>query len=401
MEPACTPVQKHTVKPVTDQAPFPRIPHPRLFVLRGRLAVRLTVIATTALLLIPVLAVATLGIGVLAAYGIWGIIGAKWPVAALFFGAVSITVMGFVAVRLSSVLFVPLPLPEGVRLSPEDARDLHRLIDSMAWVLEAGRIDHVWVTPGMNAAVLQRPRRGFFGQVETHLMVGLPLMHSVTCPQLVAVLAHELAHLAVQRKGASKYGALLRAWWLRALDRMGDVFPTIGAQADRWLSRFYGNMARLARIEEFEADAQATKVVDADVLGETLIEVSLKEEFLANDYWPRVLAQSRVRAKPLVRPFRDLCLGMSAGFLRTPINDMFSDGESPHLHPTIRERLSALRASPTVFPSGLPPAAEHYLSPLLLTLAWVFDRAWWRDVRPDWQLTYRMACREHKRKRGQ
>ncbi len=370
--------------------------------LRRRLALRLTVIAILALLLIPVLAVAVLGIGVLGAYGAWGIIGSKWPLAAFFLGAVSVTVMGFIAVRVASVLFVPLPLPEGVRLSPEDARDLHRLIESMGWVLEAGRIDHVWVTPGMNAAVLQRPRRGFFGRIETHLLVGLPLMHSVTCPQLVAVLAHELAHLAVQRKGIGKYGALLRAWWLRALDRIGDVFPTIGAQADRWLSRFYGNMARLARIEEFEADAQATKVVDADVLGETLIEVSLKEQFLSRDYWPRVLAQSRVRAKPLVRPFRDLCLGMTAGFLRTAISDMFSDGESSHsMHPTIRERLKALRASPAVFPSGLPPAADYYLSPLLLTLAWVFDRAWWRDVRPDWQLTYRMACREHRRKRRQ
>ena len=358
-------------------------------------------IAITALLLIPVLAVAVLGIGVLGAYGAWGILGAEWPVVAFFFGAVSVSVMGFVAVRISSVLFAPLPLPEGVRLSPEDARDLHRLVESMAWVLEAGRIDHIWVTPGMNAAVLQRPRRGFFGRIETHLLVGLPLMHSVTCPQLVAVLAHELAHLAVQRKGAGKYGALLRAWWLRTLDRIGDVFPTIGAQADRWLIRFYGNMARLTRIEEFEADAQATKVVDADVLGETLIEVSLKEQFLSKDYWPRVLAQSRVRAKPLVRPFRDLCLGMTAGFLRTAMSDMFSDGESSHsMHPTIRERLRALRVSPAISPSGLPPAADHYLSPLLLTLAWVFDRAWWRDVRPDWQLTYRMACREHRRKRG-
>jgi Zn-dependent protease with chaperone function len=379
------------------------MPHPRLFVLRKRLALRLTMIAMMALLLIPVFAVAILGIGALGAYGAWSILGVKWPVAGFFLAAVSFTAMGFIAVQLFSVLFVPLPLPEGVRLSSEDARRLHRLIDSMAWVLEAGRIDHVWVTPDMNAALLQRPRRGFFGQIETHLLIGLPLMHSVTCPQLVAVLGHELAHLAVQRSGVGKYGALLRAWWLRALDRIGDVFPAIGAQADCWLSRFYNNMARLARIEEFEADAQATKVVDADLLGETLIEVSLREEFLSQDYWPRVLAQSKVRAKPLVRPFRDLCLGMTAGFLRhATAGDVLSCSKSPpqSMHPTTGERLSALRVSPTVSASDLPSAASHYLSPLLLTLAWVFDRAWWRDVRPDWQLTYRIARHEHSRNHG-
>ena len=294
---------------------------------------------------------------------------------------------------------MPLPLPEGVRLSREDATPLYQLIEGVSWMLEAGRIDHVWVTPDMNAAVLQRCR-AFPGRIETHLMIGLPLMHSVTPPQLMAVLAHEFSHLAVQRKGVGKYGALLRAWWLRALDRLGDIFPLIGAQVDGWLSRFYSDMVRLARIEEFEADALATRVIDAGLLGETLVEVSLKEQFLSRDYWPRVLAQSRVRAKPLVRPYRDLCLGMSAGFLRAAASDMFWGNDLPRsMHPTTRERLNALRVS-SCGPSDeasrdLPSAAHHYLSPLLLTLAWVFDRAWWREVRPDWQLTYRHACSEH------
>ena len=385
---------------MTNQTALPQIPHPRLFVLRKRLALRLTLVAMMALLLIPVFTAAVLGIGALGAYGAWTILGMKWPLPGLLLGTMSITVSGFVAVRLFSVLFVPLPLPQGVRLSSEDAHYLYQLIKNTAWVLEAGDIDHVWVTPDMNAAVLQRPRWGFFGRIETHLLIGLPLMHSVTCPQLRAVLAHEFAHLAVQRKGTGKYGALLRAWWLRALDRIGDVFPLIGAQVDCWLSRFYSNMVRLARIEEFEADAHATKAVDANLLGETLIEVSLKEQFLSRDYWPRVLAQSVVRAKPLVRPFRDLCLGMAAGFLHQAATDnALSSGEpSPQsMYPTTRERLSALHVSPTVSPSDLPSAATHYLSPLLLTLAWVFDRAWWRDARPDWQLTYRTARREHRR----
>ena len=378
------------------------MPYPRLFVLRRRLAFRLTVIAMLALLLIPLFAAAILAIGMLGAYGIWATIGAKWPVSGFFLAAMLFTAMGFVAVRLFSVLLVPLPLPEGVRLSPEDAHGLHRLIESTGWMLEAGRIDHVWVTPDMNAALLQRPRRGVFGRIETHLLIGLPLMHSVTSPQLMAVLAHELAHFAVQRKGVGKYGALFRAWLLRALDRVGDVFPSIGAQADCWLSRFYSNMARLTRIEEFEADAQATKVAGANLLGEALIEVSLREQFLSKDYWPRVLAQSKVRAKPLVRPFRDLCLGMAAGFLHHAATDNVPSSGSASMpqsmHPTTRERLSALHVSPTVSPRKLPSAADYYLSPLLLTLAWVFDRAWWRDVRPDWQLTYREACCEHKRK---
>ncbi|MDR1661622.1 MAG: M48 family metallopeptidase [Azoarcus sp.] len=373
------------------------MPHPRLFALRERLAARLTVAAVLALLSIPLLASLVFGAGAFAAFAIWKEIGAQWLLAALGCAGALLAAGGYVAMRLLSVLFAPLPAPEGVRISQEDARDFYRLIEGMAWTLEADNIDHVWVTPDMNAAVLQRSRWGYFGRVETHLLIGLPLAHSVTCSQMVAVLAHEFAHLAVQRKGFGKYGALLRAWWLRALDKMGEAFPILSARIDRWFCKFYNNMVRLARIEEFEADALATRLVDASLLGETLIEVSLKEQFLLQDYWPRVLAQSKVRLKPLIRPYRDLGPGMAAGFLRAELSDALADGSSPQsLHPTTKERLSALRVLPQVSSEDLPSAATHYFAPLLLPLAWAFDRAWWQDVRPGWLLVYQNTRRGRK-----
>ncbi|MDR1228044.1 MAG: M48 family metallopeptidase [Azoarcus sp.] len=373
------------------------MPHPRLFALRERLASRLAMLAAVALLSIPLLAGLVFWAGAFAALGIWKGMGAQWPLAAFCCAALAFSGGGYMTVRLLSVLFVPLPAPEGVRISQEDARDFYRLIEGMAWALESDSIDYVWVTPDMNAAVLQRSRWGYLGRIETHLLIGLPLAHSVTCSQLVAVLAHEFAHLAVQRKGFGKHGALLRAWWLRALDKIGEVFPILGAQADRWLHGFYSNMARLARIEEFEADALATRLVDASLLGETLIEVSLKERFLMRDYWPRVLAQSKVRARPLIRPYRDLGLGMAVGFLRDARDDALVGDNSPQsLHPTTRERLSALRVLPQTSSEDLPSAATHYFAPLLLPLAWAFDRVWWQDVRSDWQLIYKDVRRGHK-----
>ncbi|MDR1462240.1 MAG: M48 family metallopeptidase, partial [Azoarcus sp.] len=260
------------------------MPHPRLFALREQLAARLTLLAGVALFSVPLLAGLVFWAGSFAASSIWKGMEAQWPLAAFCCAGLAFAGGGYIALRLLSVLFVPLPAPEGVRISQEDASDFYRLIEGMAWALESDSIDHVWVTPDMNAAVLQRSRWSYFGRIETHLLIGLPLAHSVTCSQMVAVLAHEFAHLAVQRKGFGKHGALLRAWWLRSLDKIGEVFPILGAQADHWLQGFYSNMARLARIEEFEADALATRLVDASLLGETLIEVSLKEQFLLRDY---------------------------------------------------------------------------------------------------------------------
>lgn len=96
-------------------------------------------------------------------------------------------------------LFAPTAQPEGVRLPRESAQSLYRLVDSMGVRFGGIRIDSIWIVGDMNTAVLQRPRWGWVGPLETHMMIGLPLAHSVSRRQFSAILAHEFAHLACQR----------------------------------------------------------------------------------------------------------------------------------------------------------------------------------------------------------
>jgi Zn-dependent protease with chaperone function len=310
----------------------------------------------------------------------------------------------YACVRLAAILFASPPMPNGVRLPTDVAHGLHRLIIGLARQFLLRPIDHVWITEDMNAAVLQRPRWGRLGPVETHLLIGLPMVHCVSSRQLTAVLAHEMSHLMLQRKGLGKYGALIRAWCLRVHDGLAEALPALCTFGDTVLRRFYHDMARLARIEEFEADALAAQLVGANLLGETLIELTLKERFLRKDYWPRVLAQSRSHPAPLIRPYRDMGLGMAVGFLRPGIHDaIIGETDAEHaacpLHPTLRERLRALRVFPCPATFERTSAAHQFLTPILPTLAWAFDRVWWEENRPDWRLNYRVARRERKTSR--
>jgi Zn-dependent protease with chaperone function len=301
---------------------------------------------------------------------------------------------------LLRLLYTPLPMPVGIKLSENDALVLYRLIGGMSSVVNAKNIDHIWVVSDMNAAILQRPRlAGCLGRIETHLLIGLPLLHSISPSQLTAVLAHEFAHLTVQRTGINKYGNILRAWFLRILDGMETMFPLCAGLFNRGLRRFYGDMVRLARIEEFEADALATRLVDPALLGETLVEVSLKASFLHDDFWRLVLAQSERRAMPLVRPYRDMGLGVAVGFIRSAAESALTkDTERHSLHPGLRERLSALHALPYAGTEAEPTAANYYLPHMLRELARAFDRAWWKTARSDWCHSYR-AARRLRRKR--
>jgi len=294
-------------------------------------------------------------------------------------------------------LFAPTARPDGVRLPREAAESLHRLVDRMGSRFGGIAIDAVWVVGDMNAAILQRPRWGWVGPMETHLMIGLPLAHSVSQRQFSAILAHEFAHLALQRQGLDAWWGHLRAWWFRVLDRWIGDMPRLGHVLERWSARDLHDAMRLSRLEEFEADAMAAQVVGARRVGEALVEVALKERFLNEDYWRKVMEQSRVKSQPSIRPFREMGLGVMAGFRRpmpgtVDIRGMFGGAASAaDFHPTLAERLRVLGVMPAV-PRGDPTSlATSYLAPLLPTLAWIFDRAWWEDSRRDWRRRYEHA----------
>jgi hypothetical protein len=303
------------------------------------------------------------------------------------------------SLRCIGWLAAPAERPDGVSLPREAAPSLHRMIDRVGSRFGQPTIDGVWVTGDMNAAILQRPRWGWIGPMETHLMIGLPLTHSVSRRQFGAILAHEFAHLAFQRQGIAAWGSHLRAWWFRVLDRCIHSGMGLAPIFEWWSTKTLPDALRLSRVEEFDADECAARVVGARLLGETLVEVALKERFLSEDYWRKVMAQSKLRPRPSIRPYREMGLGMMAGFRRpAPGADHLRSvvGEEPSpmdFHPTLLERLQALGVKPAAATSERPSAAARYLAPLLPSLAWVFDRAWWLDTRRTWRSRYERARR--------
>lgn len=321
----------------------------------------------------------------------------QWPATIAWLGLVS--AMVFVAWRVFNWLMAPIELPAGIRLSQESAPRFYRLIKRLGKRFDGVRIDHVWITGEVNAAVLQRPRWGNFGPMETHLLIGLPLAHSVSPKQLSAILAHEFAHLRYQRHGWAAWGCFLRSWWFRAMDYCIEDLPHLARILD-WLSLgFVRDALQLARLEEFEADRVAAKHVGARRVGDALIEVALKERFLSEDYWHKIMAQSISQSKPTIRPYREMAHGMLAGFRRPAVHGtslvaaMGQNTDAFTMHPSLSQRLQALGVQAETKECRGCSAAEHYLSPILPKLSHEFDRAWWMDTRRIWRYCYRHSRR--------
>ncbi|MCB1961429.1 MAG: M48 family metallopeptidase, partial [Rhodocyclaceae bacterium] len=225
---------------------------------------------------------------------------------------------GLQAVRIGRWLAAPPPSPEGVPLARDQAPSLYRLADRLAQRAGAPAVDAIHITPDISAAVYQRPRWAWAGPMRTTLLIGLPLVHSVSARQLGAIVAHEMGHLARQRRGAGAWGAHLRAWWHRVCERIAaDGSPAArllhGAFED-WAEADLMDAVSLSHLEEYEADRVAARVVGAALLGDALVEVAMKARFIETDYWHKVMAQAAHLPRPRIRPFRDMGMGVAAGF---------------------------------------------------------------------------------------
>jgi len=370
-----------------------------VFDLRSRLARRLVLVSAVGLALVTMVMVGMGGVVIVAMGHSWEGVVQGDPLRAGAWSLAAVT-CALCAVRLVGVVCHTSPQPDGIRLPRQAAEEFHALLDDIAARFGVAPVTTVWISRDMNAMVLQRPAWGWIGPIRTHLLIGLPLAHSVSAGQMAAVLAHEFAHLARQRSGLGAQGAHLRAWWARALDEAFENFPWATDWLERRAHRFYRDMLRLARLEEFEADTCAARLVGPGLMGETLVEIGLKARFLEQDYWPKVMAQSAQFPSPSIRPYREMGLGVAAGFLRREsvaedLSHYEAGGGSLPLHPTLHERLRALGAPLRAAADDQPSAAGRYFGPLLPTLAWAFDRAWWEDAREGWQRRYQDTARRY------
>ena len=365
----------------------------RLFKLRKRLARRMSLLALAGLAVCTFMLAMLVGGFILALANSWAAISAGQPLASGLWSLAGVT-LALCAIALADVVFSAPPRPQGIRLPPTAAAEFFRLLDTTAARLRIAPIRAVYITDDMNAHIHQRPVWGVVGPLRTYLMIGLPLAHSLSPAQFAAVLAHELAHVAAQRRGWSGVGGALRAWWARTLDRASARFASISPWLDAKSLNLCLAMLRLARIEEFEADAIAAELVGRGLMGEALVEVSLKSHFLERDYWPHVEAHRTGQAQPALRPYRDMALGVQVGFMRTVSDHAVAiEGTAQQrfaFHPSLQRRLSALGVPCRVPEDDPTSAAVHFLRPVLPSLAWVFDRAWGRAWRAQRRTRYEM-----------
>jgi len=322
--------------------------------------------------------------------------GLVWAMVAIGVGGIIfkllIPLVYFVWTLLRS-LWVTFDPPAGRKLSRAEAGPLHDLLREQTRALGAPAVHSILLTTDYNAAAMQLPRLGLLGWPRNYVLVGLPLLQTLTPEQAAAVIAHELGHL---RGGHGRFAALVyrvnQSWaqLVGNLEQSGRRSIVRGF-TEWYVPRFNAWSHPLRRTAEFEADAAAARITSPAALAQALCAIEVREPALDRFYWkPLNKSLAEVPAPPADPISRLLAVARTAHLPTDEQGTLLrraaeADPDPFDTHPTLGERLAALGQAVAAPAPPITTAAEAWLGASLPALAQELDAEWAAERAAFWR----------------
>ena len=311
-------------------------------------------------------------------------------------------------------LWVRIDAPEGFEVHRAGTGRLFTLLDSVSKELRCPRFHHVIMTNDYNAAVFQVPRLGVLGWQRNFLIVGLPLMQSLSPEQFRAVMAHEFAHLSGNHSRFACWIYRVRKSWEQALERL-QAQQQFGAflflKFFQWYAPYFNACTFvLARSNEYEADACAARLAGVETCARALMNVKIHSRLIDETFWPAVHRLAGREAVPAVGVFAQLGDLLRSGprpatTIKWLHQSLLVETSTADTHPCLRDRLRAIGFAPVDGPleSVAPPppvsasAAEQLLGSALPACLRALEMRWENGVRHQWRERYIRAEKDRDR----
>jgi Zn-dependent protease with chaperone function len=283
--------------------------------------------------------------------------------------------------------------PEGVPLAKSEGSALYELAEEIRLAIDAPAVDEITVTGEFSAkAVIDRPAWRL--RRRRTLVLGFPVLTTLSLPELRAVIAHELAHFSTAYDGFAASVYRTRAGWLRlrtTLDRRLATPVYVYWLLDWYVPRLNTAAAPVSRRHELVADRVAAKVAGSRAAADALVVFESGAQFADDTHWSAVATSHETASEP-PRPHAQMLTwnarDVSADLLKSLVAD---DTAADDTHPSLRERLARLDEPARIPPPLASSAGDELLGPALETLARRLDDGWtarhgdtWRQRRVEY-----------------
>jgi Zn-dependent protease with chaperone function len=290
-----------------------------------------------------------------------------------------------------------VPPPEGALVDRKDAPALFDAIDDVRAQLQTLPVHRVVVdAETFNAGVAQIPRLGIFGWPRNYLVLGLPLLESLTQEEFRFVLGHELGHLSKKQARFRNWIYRMRQSWPRLQMSVAANHRFASGLVTRFLDWYapYFNAYTfvLARANEYDADHAGAGVSSVAAAAGALTVVNTVGGFLERRFWPLYFARAVDEEQPPRAPFSDYLRASRetpAPEIETALRVALAKKTSlADTHPSLLDRLEALRARGPAPQPQHAPASAALLGPLRERLITETDAKWAANIGERWRAAH-------------
>ena len=341
---------------------------------------------------------------VLTAGSVFLLLGIRAGLDGVVFFIIGGLILVFGGVGVIRNLWIRLPAPKGREVSASEAPVLHQRLQELRLQLNSLPLHKVLIVSEYNAAVVQSPRWGVLGWWRNYLILGLPLMETLSEKEFCAVIAHEFAHLSRSHGRFTHWVYRLRRVWDQVFQKLqapqeGEISMRIlRMKFIRWFwPRFNAHAFALSRANEYEADALAASVTSIASMRSALVRLDVNGRHVEKTFWRELWVLSASQPQPPECVFAKLCDSVRALAGTSDAERWESEAlrqltTNADTHPCLSERLRALlpQNSPATLAlsysaQSSTSGAEVLLGSALEGIRREVEAEWKKEVQATWQ----------------
>lgn len=307
--------------------------------------------------------------------------------------------------------YVVLQPPEGQEITRAEAPVLFAVLDELQGWARSAPFHRVLLIAECNAAVVQVPRLGVLGWPRNYLLLGLPLMESLSPEELRAVLAHEFAHLSASHGSTGQWLYRLRRSWERIFEKMsgpqlkGELsLRRVSGWFVAWFWPYFNAHAFvLSRANEYEADHVGGVLTTPGDMASALVRNQLVNRLLGEQFWPDLWLRANSEPVPPDGVFLQLAEKVrsrpaDADAARWLAQSFAAVTTNADTHPSLTDRLRSLHLLPAngASPSWPTPparsAAEAFFGPGLPAARQAVEAFWKKTAAKNWRERHHKAA---------
>lgn len=281
--------------------------------------------------------------------------------------------------------------PTGLDVTTEKFPHLFKFIEEMREDYGNPKIDKIILRDKYEIRIVKTPRSGMPFLNTRTLIIGLPVLQTMSPLYFRALLARRIGQLSTQHTPVSTRLYFLNDIWQQfnsSCKHSKNIFIKVLGYFFQLYSPLYeALLTPLLQEEELEADRYGMDLINDRDMVECLVYEEVVSHFLQNKFWPKIYHLAKRTKTPEFLPYSQMTKVVKAGITDDEISETIQaalklEVNHPAPMPSLIGRLNHLGHTKPLPPKRLnKTAADYYLGNNLAKIIELFDKRWLAKIK--------------------